>query len=190
MIMQKKSMLLQVFRVLLLVFLMVGSPHASSYAQMQAPLLQGQMRSFKLLPVPAPLLDVGWSDGAGNGVSLSRFRGKLVLLTLWATWCPFCARELPSLNDLQENIGRDRFVVVAVSVDKEGPDIVKKYLEEKSLNLPAYSDARNRIAKMLGLHGVPFSVLIDQDGREIGRIHGETNWMAPESIQLIRTFLR
>jgi thiol-disulfide isomerase/thioredoxin len=188
--MQKKSVFLQVFRVAAFIFLNLLVFQQPLYAQQQNPLLQGQMSAFELLPAPTPLPDVGFLDVAGNGVSLSSFRGKLVLLTQWATWCPYCARELPTVNDVQELLGHDKFMVLPISVDKEGPQIAKKYLEDKSLNLPTYSDAKSVVGKILKTRGIPSSILIDQEGREIGRIHGETNWMAPESIQLLKAYMR
>ena len=189
--MQKKSPFLQVFRAGALIFLSLLAFSAPLYAQQpQNALLKGQTSSFKFMPVPKEIPDVTFKDAAGQVVALSNFRGKLVLLTLWATWCPYCARELPTLDNLQEMLGKEKFAVLPISVDKEGPSLVKKYMEEKSLNLPTYSDPRDSISKVLGSRGVPYSMLIDQDGREIGYIYGETSWSAPESIELLRAFIR
>ncbi len=194
-IMQKKSQLLQAFRFLAFIFLGLlafSRPVIAQQAgvQPQNQLLQGQMAGFKLLPEPKLIPDVMFKDAAGQQVSLSNFRGKLVLLTLWATWCPYCARELPTLDNLQETLGKDKFMVLPISVDKEGPSLVKKYLEEKSLNLPTYADPKNVVGRALLANGVPYCILIDQQGREIGRIAGETNWAAPESIGLLKAFIR
>ncbi len=193
--MQKKSPFLQVFHAGLLIFLSLLAFSTPLCAQQlnqppQNQLLKGQMSSFKLLPTPKDIPDVTFKDAAGQVVALSGFRGKLVLLTLWATWCPYCARELPTLDNLQEMFGKEKFMVLPVSVDKEGPSFVKKYMEEKSINLPTYSDPRDSISKVLGTRGVPYSMLIDQDGRQIGSIYGETSWAAPESAALIKAFIR
>lgn len=193
--MQKKTLSLQVFRAVALIFLCLlafAQPIQAQELNIQPPnpLLQGQVRKFKLFPAPKDIPDITFKDVAGRPVALSSFRGKLILITLWATWCPYCARELPYLEEAQEILGKEKFVVLPISVDKEGPEIVKKYLEEKSLNLPTYSDARDSTSKIFGTRGVPYSFLIDQDGREIGRLYGETKWSSPEAIQLLKAYIR
>ena len=198
-IMQKKSLSLQAFRAIAFIFLCFLAFSAPVYAQQltqpvnqgqQNPLLKGQMSSFKFLPAPKEIPELTFKDAAGQPVALSAFRGKLVLLTLWATWCPYCARELPTLDNLQDALGKEKFMVLPISVDKEGSGFVKKYLQEKSLNLPTYSDSRNTIGKIMGSRGIPCSFLIDQSGRQIGFISGETDWAAPESIELLKAFIR
>lgn len=189
-IMQKKSQFLQAFRTSALIFLCLLAFSTPLCAQQPLnPLQYGEVTSFKFLPEPKELPDFPFQDAGGQTVNLSRFRGKLVLLTLWATWCPYCARELPTLEKTQDAIGKEKFLVLPISVDKEGPSLVKKYLEEKSLNFPAYADPRDSISKILGTRGVPVSVLIDASGRQIGSIYGEVNWAAPESIKLLSAFL-
>jgi thiol-disulfide isomerase/thioredoxin len=153
-----------------------------------AALLQGEMRGFRLQAQPKQWPDAEFLDPAGAPVKLSAFRGKVVLVTLWATWCPYCMKELPSLNDLQAQLGSDRFMVLTVGTDKEGVSVIKKYLEEKSLNLPAYADPKTHISLAMASHGLPYSILLDKEGREIGRMGGLTNWMAPESIELMKYY--
>lgn len=188
--MQKNSAFLQAFRVATFVFLNLVLINQPVLAASATDLLQGEMKVFRLLPAPHPLPEVTFLDVTGSPVKLSDFRGKLVLLTLWATWCPYCAIEMPMLSDMQEELGRDKFMVLPISVDKEGPRLVKKHLEEKSLNLPTYSDPKMALGRSLNAQGIPYSILIDQEGREIGRISGETNWKAPESAALIKAFIR
>jgi thiol-disulfide isomerase/thioredoxin len=188
--MQKKHTFLQAFRVATFILLSVVLFTPPAYADALSDLKHGQMKSFRFQRPPKPLPEVDFLDAAGQSVKLSSFRGKLVLLTLWATWCPFCKVELPTLADVQELLGRDKFTVLAIGTDKEGPSVIKKYMEEKSINLPAYADPKTNVSMALTTHGIPYSVLIDQDGLEIGRIFGETDWAAPESIELLKAFLR
>ena len=193
--MQKKSLSLQVFRTIPLIFLCLLAFNAPAHAQpfnqpAQNALLKGHVAGFKFLSAPKKITNITFVNAASQPVSLSSFRGKLVLLTLCATWCPYCARELPTLDEAQDMLGKEKFVVLAISVDKEGPTIVKKYLQEKSLNLPAYADPRDTISKMMGTRGVPYSFLIDQEGNEIGRMGGDTDWSTPEAIELLRAFIR
>ncbi|NDE90678.1 MAG: TlpA family protein disulfide reductase [Alphaproteobacteria bacterium] len=188
--MQKKLPSLQVFSVVVALFLSFALFNAPVYATEATPLLQGAMKDFTLQPTPKQWPDAVFKDVAGKPVKLSSFHGKLVLLTLWATWCPYCAQELPGLSDLQAMMDPTKFMVLPISIDKEGARIAKKYLEEKSINLPTYADPKTEVSLALETHGIPFSVLLDKDGREIGRVHGQTDWMAPESIALIKAYIK
>lgn len=188
--MQTKNTRLQalIIRLILIFFcIFVSGAHRAQAGAEE--LLQGAVKYFKLQNPHAPLPDIEFLDGGGQPVRLSQFRGKLVLLTLWATWCPYCLREMPSLNDLQAALGGPNFMVLPVSVDKGGPEIAKQFLEERSFNLPTFSDPHSAIKTATGTRGIPYAILIDKEGREIGRIHGETNWMAGETINLIKYFM-
>src|SRR3989304_1536989 len=86
--------------------------------------------SLNLLREPRELPDVGFSDGDGQSVKLSSFRGKVVLLNVWATWCPPCRKEMPTLDRLQAKLGGARFEVVALSIDRGGPSVVRSFYDE------------------------------------------------------------
>src|SRR5436190_17488846 len=106
------------------------------------PLSQGQMAAFIFRKAPEDLPEVKFQDATGRERTLADWRGKVVLLNLWATWCLPCRKEMPALDRLQKDIGSDKFEVVAVSVDRKGLEASKKFLDETKVEgLALYADA-------------------------------------------------
>ncbi|MEI6559307.1 MAG: TlpA disulfide reductase family protein [Rhodospirillaceae bacterium] len=133
--------------------------------------------------VPPPL---AFSDGDGQPASLRDFAGTVVLLTLWATWCGPCVGELPALDRLQARLGGADFQVVAVSVDRGGRAVVAPFLARIGAgHLPLYLDPSSRILRLLGVDALPTSLLLDREGRIVGRIEGDPGWASPEALGLI-----
>jgi thiol-disulfide isomerase/thioredoxin len=136
---------------------------------------------------PKPLPAIRFSDGEGRERSLSEWRGKIVLVNLWATWCAPCRVEMPSLDRLQAKLGGPDFAVVPISLDWGGPDKPRQYLETNKLsNLPLYVDSFKTLMQSLNVPGLPLSVLIDREGRELARLAGAAEWDSPEAEAIIR----
>src|SRR5215831_13466125 len=93
------------------------------------PTFRGSMESFKADPAPKAAPEISFTDAEGHKLSLADFQGKVVLLNLWATWCGPCVEEMPSLDRLQAKLGGSRFVVLALSVDRQGLGVVRPFLE-------------------------------------------------------------
>ncbi len=150
----------------------------------------GKAGSLNLLREPRELPDVGFSDGDGRPVKLSSYRGKVVLLNVWATWCPPCRKEMPSLDRLQAKLGGPEFEVVALSIDRGGPSVVRTFYEEIGLkSLRVYIDQNGEASLALGVNGVPATLLIDSEGKEIGRKIGPAEWDSPEVVTVIQGYL-
>jgi thiol-disulfide isomerase/thioredoxin len=153
--------------------------------------ITGEIQHFRLLGNPRPVPDLPFADGKGRPVRFADFRGKVVLLNLWATWCAPCRREMPALDKLQAALGGPGFQVVALSVDRFGDKLVPPYYRAVGLaHLGIYLDPKGTVQWALGVAGLPTSVLIDGRGREVGRLEGPAEWMAPEARALIRHFMR
>jgi thiol-disulfide isomerase/thioredoxin len=151
---------------------------------------QDAPRKFVLHDAPKPLPDISFQDGNGKARSLHDFRGKFVLLNIWATWCAPCRKEMPTLDRLQAATGGPDFEVAALSIDRAGLDVVAKFYRELSAeNLAMYIDTAGKAATTLGAVGLPTTLLIDRDGREIGRLVGPAEWDAPEMMAFIRSRL-
>lgn len=151
---------------------------------------QDAPRKFVLHDAPKPLPDISFQDGNGKARSLHDFRGKFVLLNIWATWCAPCRKEMPTLDRLQAAIGGPDFEVAALSIDRAGLDVVAKFYRDLSVeNLAMYIDSAGKAAATLGAVGLPTTLLIDRDGSEIGRLVGPAEWDAPEMMAFIRSRL-
>jgi thiol-disulfide isomerase/thioredoxin len=146
--------------------------------------------SFNTYDEPRPLPRVPFTDGGWRELTLEAFRGKVVLLNIWATWCVPCREEMPTLDRLQAKLGGPDFQVVALSIDQEGIFAVKKFYEELALeSLDIYVDDSMRAPSLLGVIGIPATLLIDREGREIGRKLGPAEWDSEEVVTLIRRYV-
>ena len=139
---------------------------------------------------PRALRDLAFVDGKGAPRALLDFRGKTVLLNVWATWCPPCREEMPSLDRLQKALGGPGFEVVALSIDAGGVQVVERFYKEIGIaSLAIYVDSTMRAASQLTTPGVPTTLLIDREGRELGRHAGPATWDDPEVVGLISSLL-
>ncbi len=153
-------------------------------------MVRGEIQHFRLLGNPRPAPEAILIEADGKGRALSGFRGKVVLLNFWATWCYPCRREMPALDRLQKTLGGSSFEVVALSVDREGAEVVKPFYTEMGLkNLGIYLDPKWKAQRAFAITRFPTTVLIDALGREVGRIEGPVEWMSREARALIRYFI-
>ena len=145
---------------------------------------------FSFLGEPSPLPELHFVDGDGRAMSLADFHGRVVLLNLWATWCVPCRKEMPTLDRLQAQLGGSGFEVIALSVDRSGLAAVKPFYAQLDLrSLGIYLDQGGKATQALKTVGVPTTLLIDRDGREIGLKLGPAAWDAPEMIAVIRRYM-
>src|SRR4029079_979241 len=152
-----------------------------------AGLNKGAMAAFLARPKPLDLGEVSFVDGEGAAKSLSDWRGKVVLLNIWATWCVPCRDEMPMLNKLEAELGGKDFQVVAVNIDRGGADKPKSFLAETgATHLSLYTDPSGKLFSKLKAVGMPTTLLLDREGHEIGRLVGPANWDSPEALGLIK----
>jgi peroxiredoxin len=139
-------------------------------------------------PPEAP--DFTLPDVEGRSMRLRELRGKLVFLNFWATWCPPCRLEMPSMERLYQTFKPTEFAMLAVSIDRQGTEAVKPFMEELQLTFPALLDQTSAVARQYGLRGLPTTYLIDPDGRLIGAAVGGRDWSSTEAKALIAGLLR
>jgi len=119
--------------------------------------------------------------------NLADFKGKVVLLNIWATWCGPCRNEMPALDRLQAGLGGSDFEVVALSIDRGGMDAVRKFFADIGIGtLAMYLDSSGQALRTLSALGLPTTLLIDREGREIGRLIGPADWDSPEMVEFVR----
>jgi peroxiredoxin len=140
-----------------------------------------------------PKLDVGqaapdftFPDLQGRGVTLSSLRGKVVLLNIWATWCPTCIEEMPSLQRLHEAFREKDFRVVSVSIDVLGAQVVEPFMRKYRLDFPALLDPRGTIKQTYATTGVPETFIITREGVLARKVIGPRDWMDPNMVTFIR----
>lgn len=142
-------------------------------------------------PTVLPQLSV--LDGAGQPVSLASFKGKFVLLNIWATWCPPCREEMPSLDRLQAQLGGNDFQVIALSMDagEKAIGLVKSFYASIGIqHLAIYQDADAAAIYKLKAVGVPTTLLLDRQGREVGRMSGTAEWDDPKIVAALQALIR
>ncbi len=136
----------------------------------------------KPLDVPA----VEFLDGAGAAKSLADFKGKVVLLNIWASWCVPCREEMPALDTLESELGGRDFAVVAVNIDKGGAEKAKSFLAETGAShLGLYTDPTGKLFAAVKAVGMPTTLVLDRDGKEIGRLVGPADWSSPEARRVV-----
>lgn len=148
---------------------------------------QEAVMPFPLHDSPRVLPELRFQDGEGAERSLSDFRGKVVLLNIWATWCGSCRKEMPTLDRLETELGGNDFEVVGLSIDRAGIPAVKQFYQEIGVKaLGIYVDASEEAARLLRVFGLPTTILVGRDGLELGRYAGPAEWDSPEMLGFLR----
>ncbi|RXH21428.1 MULTISPECIES: TlpA disulfide reductase family protein [Bradyrhizobium] len=164
---------------------------AVATAKKIAPLAHGELAALTMASAPLKLPDLAFEDADGKPKKLSDFRGKTLLVNLWATWCVPCRKEMPALDELQGKLSGPNFEVVAINIDTRDPDKPKNFLKEANLaRLSYFSDQKAKVfqdLKAIGRAlGMPTSVLVDPQGCEIATIAGPAEWASEDALKLLR----
>ena len=168
---------------------------AVELARKIAPLAHGEVAALTMATAPLRLPDLAFSDADGQPKKLSDWRGRTVLVNLWATWCVPCRKEMPALDALQTRLGGPNFEVVAINIDTRDPEKPKNFLNDAHLTrLDYYSDQNAKVfqdLKAIGRAlGMPTSVLVDGQGCEIATISGPADWGSDDALKLIQAAVK
>jgi thiol-disulfide isomerase/thioredoxin len=163
---------------------------AISLSHRLAPLAHGEVAALTMAATPLQLPDLSFEDGDGKTRKLSEWRGRTVLLNLWATWCVPCRKEMPALEGLQTRLSGPQFDVIAVNIDTRDADKRINFMKDAKLTrLGSYNDTKAKVfqdLKSIGRAlGMPTSVLVDPQGCEIGTIAGPAEWDSEDAVKLI-----
>ena len=163
-----------------------GETQVSTGTGPLAGLNKGAMAALVIKSKPVDLPALTFTDADGKPVSLADFSGKIVLLNIWATWCVPCREEMPALDKLETKLGGKDFQVVAVNIDKGGPDKAAAFLKETGAShLGLYTDPSGKLFATLKAVGMPTTLIIDRHGKEIARLVGPADWASPEAVKVI-----
>lgn len=160
---------------------------APALADVGPALLKGSVAKFKLAATRKPLPDFAFLDAKDQERKLGDWRGKTVLVNFWATWCAPCVKEMPSLDRLQADMGKETFVVLPLSLDGPTRSKVAPFYESAKLgNLGIWFDKGRKVQQALDVSLLPTSILVDPQGREIGRLEGDADWDTQDAIALMK----
>src|SRR5437762_14269577 len=164
---------------------------AVELARRIGPLAHGEVAALTMATSPLRLPDLAFDDADGKPRKLSEWRGKTVLVNLWATWCVPCRKEMPALDSLQNKLGGKDFEVVAINIDTRDPEKPRNFLKEANLTrLGYFTDSKAKVfqdLKSIGKAlGMPTSILVDGQGCEIANLAGPAEWASDDAIKLIK----
>jgi len=168
---------------------------AVATAERIAPLARGEVAGVVVASRPLRLPDLAFRDASGGERHLAEWRGRTVLLNLWATWCVPCRKEMPALDELQAKLGGPPFEVLSINIDTRDANKPRAWLKEVGITrLDYYTDASAKVFQDLKLVGraigMPTTILVDPAGCEIGTIAGPAEWASEDALQLVRAALK
>lgn len=163
---------------------------AAEPAQLEA-LRDGSMKKLVVHAAPRPVSATAFhlADDAGMA-SLEDYRGKVVLVNFWATWCAPCRKEMPHLAELQAEFGGEDFEVLTIATGRNSPAGIQKFFDETGIgNLPRHQDPKQALAREMAVIGLPISVLLDREGQEVARLLGDAEWNSGSAKAIIRAMI-
>ncbi len=179
------------------IFLSVQEPtgeKAASEASVPAkpaPAADGAMVNLTFFDPPEAAPTIAFKDGDGRDLSLTDFRGKLLLVNFWATWCGPCRKEMPDLDALQAKYGGETFQVIALSSDRQGREVIDPFYRKIGVkHLAVYNDKTLKAQRAFKALGLPTTVLIDPQGRLLAKMSGPAEWNGPDAHKLIAHYLQ
>jgi thiol-disulfide isomerase/thioredoxin len=181
------------FNVATFVTRLVAGFGVAGIAAVSASLSAGQAppKNFAKSDSPKAVATISFGDDQGRARTSADFKGKVVVLNIWATWCVPCRREMPSLDRLQAALGGPDFEVVPVSFDRKGSEVVRKFFDEIEVrNLAMYLDTSGQAVSTLGAVGLPTTLILNRDGDEIARVVGPAEWDDAAIVEFIRSVLQ
>lgn len=150
----------------------------------------GAMKRFEFHEKPQPATAAAFYDKDGNEKTFSDYKGKVILVNFWATWCAPCIKEMPDLNELQKSLGSDKFEVVLISENQDGIESSIEFLENNNIShLDTHIDNKRKVARTLQSNALPTSILIDAEGYEVGKLVGPAEWNSGDAQTLINYFI-
>ncbi|HBQ36940.1 MAG TPA: thioredoxin [Rhodobacteraceae bacterium] len=154
------------------------------------PLAEGEMKKLSFHATPKPASQVPFNDPEGDEHNLADYKGKYILVNIWATWCPPCRKEMPSINRLQQQLGGENFEVVTIATGRNTLPGIRKFFDKAGItDLPILLDPTQGLARSMGILGLPVTVIIDPQGQEIARLTGDAEWDTQSALAIIKTLI-
>ncbi len=149
-------------------------------------LREGDMKKLVFHAEPKEVSDAEFTDPEGGSHRLSDYAGQVVLVNFWATWCAPCRKEMPTLEALQEALGGEDFRVLTIATGRNTPAAIDRFFAEAGVDdLPVLLDPRSTLAREMAVFGLPATVLLDREGREIARLTGDADWASDSALAVL-----
>ncbi len=169
--------------------LALGATPAAADVALAESLREGTMKKL-LFSEPKEVSAETFTDPSGGEFSLAYFNGKYAVVNFWATWCAPCRKEMPQLSELQDEFGGDRFEIVTIATGRNPLPSIDRFFEEIGVeNLPKYLDPSSALARDMAVLGLPITVILDPEGREIARMRGDAEWNSESAKAIIAALL-
>jgi thiol-disulfide isomerase/thioredoxin len=150
----------------------------------------GEMRKLAVHAQPIGVSPLAFTDEDGGEHFFEDYLGKVLLVNFWATWCAPCRAEMPSLDAIQADLGGDDFEVLTIATGRNPLPAIKSFFSETKIeNLPVLLDPRQSLARNMGVLGLPATMIIDQEGREVARLTGDAEWHSADAVALIQAII-
>ncbi len=155
-------------------------------------LRDGDMKKLVVHATPEATSDAAFDlEDDGGKATLADYSGKYVLVNFWATWCAPCRKEMPQLDALQKEFGGDDFEVLTIATGRNSPEgIVRFFTEAGVTSLPRHQDPKQALASQMGVFGLPITVIMDPQGREIARLRGDADWNSDSAKAIIKALIQ
>ena len=150
----------------------------------------GDMKKLVVHPGPQAVATAPYATATGDTATLAAYKGKVVLLNFWATWCAPCRKEMPMLSELQTELGGSDFEVITIATGKNDAAAMARFFAEIGIsNLPLHTDAHSAVAREMGVLGLPATVLIARDGTEVARLLGDADWASDSAKSILKALI-
>ena len=163
---------------------------ANADADEWAAMRQGDMRKLRFLDSPVDVPATPFATIGGAPATMDDYKGKVVVLNFWATWCAPCRKEMPHLSQLQSDMGGNDFQVVTIAADRSDPAKITGFFSSIGVdNLPLHHDPRMTFARDMGAFGLPVTIVVDSKGQEIARMTGDANWASANAKAILAAII-
>ena len=178
------------FQIVLYTALVFGANASLADLDTAKALRTGDMKKLVFHEAPQEVSSTEFETIDGGTGTLADYDGKVVVLNFWATWCAPCRHEMPMLSELQTELGGDNFEVVTIATGRNPPQAMKAFFAEIGVdNLPLHRDPRSKIAREMGVLGLPVTMVLDENGQEIARLVGDANWSSDAAQAIMRSLM-